>query len=107
MPTYSQTTGKNIQDAFEQFNASNPQVYKLFTDQVLRAANAGKKRVSAKQILGHIRWEVFMQTKEPTLFNDAKQFKINDAYTSRYSRLFIKNHPEMESIFENRRIRSY
>jgi hypothetical protein len=61
------------------------------------------------QILGWIRWEVFLGTQGLTTVDsegNTRSFKINDAFTSRYARLFLDDHPEYETIFEIRRIRS-
>lgn len=106
---FKENTGKDIQEAFEEFHKLNPSVYEHFKRIALEAINSGKKKFSAKLICGKIRWDVFMMTEEPTLFNQngkMKKFKINDAYTSRYARLFGDDFPEHEKCIEYRELRS-
>lgn len=100
MPTFEQTRGISIDEKFTEFHRKNPKVYQLFKMQVQKALKRGKKRMSAKTIIGFIRWEIYLQTNS----NDI--FKINDAYTSRYARMFIEDHPRYENIFELRTLRS-
>lgn len=101
--------GKSIQQCFEEFNKDNPKVYELIVAQCDRAIRGGKKKFSIKQIIGWIRWEVYMETKEANLFEtrtEKVKFKINDAYTSRYARLVIERHPEWAKYIEMRDLRS-
>jgi hypothetical protein len=56
--------------------------------------------VSSKQIIGFLRWEVALQ------IDSKDDFKINDAFTSHYARLFAKDHPEYEDIFNFRELRA-
>jgi len=106
---FAQNTGKTIQQAFEEYHRLNPQVYKEFVKRALLAINKGKTKISFKLILNVIRWEKFMQTEEPTLFNqngEQIKFKINDAYGSRYARLFIKEYPQHQDKIELRELRA-
>lgn len=100
MATYQQSTGKSIDEAFKIFHEQNPKVYEIFKQQTLKAITLGRKKISSKQLLGYIRWRVFMSTKS----NDG--FKINDAFTSRYSRLFVKEFPQHHDIFNYRELRT-
>jgi len=106
---FQNSTGKTIQQAFEKFHADNPLVYEHFIRLALKAIYAGKKKISFKMILNVIRWEVFLETKEETLFEHKgtkHMFKINDAYSSRYARLFVDNYPQHIDKVEMREIRS-
>lgn len=106
---FRQNTGKSIQKAFDIFDQMNPGVYREFRNQALLAISKGKRKISFKMILNYIRWEKFMTTEEPTLFNqDGKKikFKINDAYSSRYARKFITEFPEHTDKIEFRQLRS-
>lgn len=104
---YEQTTGVSIQMAFEQFHRDNPRVYEMFKEYTREIIRAGRRRglkdeaikTSAKLIINRIRWEVYMET----LTDD---FKINDAFTSRYARLFAVDFPSWGHLFEFRNIRS-
>lgn len=106
---FRQNTGKSIQQAFDEFHRNNPLVYHHFCKLIQKALNHGKKKVSSKMIINVIRWEIFIQTEEQTLFNDngeLKKFRINDCYTSRYARMYIDQHPDRKDIFELRELRS-
>jgi len=106
---FEQNTGRTIQDAFELFHKANPHVYAECKKLAFDAINRGRKAISFKLIINVVRWERFMRTEEPTLFNqDGVQiaFKINDAYSSRYARLFAEEHPEHKDKIEFRTLRS-
>jgi hypothetical protein len=106
---YEQTTGKTIQQAFVEYHNANPSIYVEFEKMALRAIGAGKKKISFKMIMNVIRWEKFIQTEEPTLFtlnNEVVKFKINDAYGSRYARMFAQKYPEHVDKIELRCLRS-
>lgn len=91
---------KTIQQAFEEFDKNNPQVYDMFITGFFQAKKSGKKRVSFKMILNKIRWDYYIQT------TDITKYKINDAYASRYARKFVSNHPEYKNFIELRALRA-
>lgn len=97
--TFEKTFDRTIQDAFQQFHKNNPDVYSGFKTLAFKAIKAGKKKISSKAIINVLRWE-FSFSVEST------KFKINDAFTSRYARLFIKDYPEYKSRFELRALRA-
>ncbi len=99
MGTYKEQTGRSIEEAFDEFHSKNPKVYKLFCDQCFRAISKNRTKLSSKQILGHIRWEISLET------DSDDGFKINDAFTSHYPRLFIKEFPQHQEIFNFRELR--
>jgi hypothetical protein len=103
---YQKTTGKTIQEAFEAYHAANPHVYVYFKKLALKAIKIGKKKVSFKLIMNVIRWEIYLKTHEPTPLPSDKTFKINDAYGSRYARLFVRDYPHLEKYIELRELRS-
>lgn len=103
---YKQAT---IENAFNLYHRANPAVYVEFKNLALRAISLGRKQISAKMICNVIRWEKFIQTEEPTLWNQdgvLVKFKLNDAYTSRYARLFAEEYPEHADKLEMRELRS-
>ena len=107
--TFQQATGKTIQQAFEDYHKLNPKVFTYFENYDFEAINAGKKKISFKMIMNVIRWTIFIKTEDPTLFNEGgkpRKFRINDAYGSRYARLFIDKHPEHANKIELRNLRS-
>jgi len=106
---YHQSTGKTIQQSFNEYHKVNPQVYEEFKKLAFKAIDSGKKKISFKMIMNVIRWEIFLKVEEPTLFSiDGKvvKFKINDAYGSRYARMFIDEYPKHSDKIELRRLRA-
>lgn len=82
---------------FEDFHRDNPLVYDLFKRFALRAIRSGYEHFSAKTIIERIRWETNIETSDP-------DFKINNNYTSRYSRLFQKDFPRYSGFFRDREL---
>ena len=109
MSTFFQTTGNTIQSSFERYHAQNPRVYELLVQQVDKAILRGKKKISIKTILGYIRWEIFLEIKQDTLFDkkgEKIEYKIPDQFTSRYARLLVSDFPKWKDNIEMRTIRS-
>jgi hypothetical protein len=100
MVSFQQQTGKSIDYAFGEFHKNNPQVYERFKQLTMRLISKGRKRYSSKTIICVIR---YMHDIRTTTSDD---FKINDAYTSRYARLFCEEFPEHSDFFELRELRS-
>jgi len=96
---YKQLNGCSIREGFNKFNKENPQIFKAFEQQVFKAINKGRKKISAKLIINWIRWNEFLRSSD-------ENFKINDAYQSYYARYFIEQYPEYLGIFEFRKLRN-
>ena len=108
---FKQQTGSSILKKFEQFNRDNPVVYDLFKKYAFFLINKrGKKRLSSKLIINRIRWEQYIETTDEIIPNnkapDQKRYRINDAYTASYARMFCKDFPEHEEKFEMRKLRN-
>jgi len=109
---FADNTGKTIQQAFEEFHTTHPKVYMHFCRLAFIAIRAGRKRISFRALLNVIRWEIFLQPESDdktqlTLEGDKiRKFKINDAYSPYYARLFVKEFPEYENLVEFRRLRT-
>jgi|SRR6185312_514459 len=109
MSTYAASTGISIQNAFESFHKNNPEIFLMIVKEADRAIRAGKKKFSVKAICNYIRWNIFIETKEDTLFSvrgEVKKFKLGDQYTSRYARLLIITYPHMKDFIETRDLRA-
>jgi hypothetical protein len=106
---FATSTGKTIQQAFDEYHKNNPKVYEKFKELSLLAIRKGKSKISFKLILNVIRWEHFMNVNEQTdvfLDNEWRKFKINDVYASHYARLFIQEFPEHHDKIETRKLRA-
>lgn len=102
MCSYKEANAKTIDESFGQYVKDNPAIYGYFVSFAIAWLKSGAKKISAKQIIGRIRWELQVETKGP----HAIDFKINDAFSSRFSRLFISDYPEYSNRFEFRELRS-
>lgn len=98
---YYNSTGKSIEQSFAEFHKLNPDVYALFQQYAFYLLRTkGKKKISSKLIINRIRWEKYLET------NTDDPYRINDAYTAHYARLFAHDHPEFKDCFEFRQLRA-
>lgn len=79
---------------FRKYHADNPQVYEQFKRFTFELINAGAKHCGAQAVIERIRWETRVTG------NDG--FKVNNNYSSFYSRLFEKDYPQHFGIFRKR-----
>lgn len=86
-----------IQDRFERFHRENPHVYRLFIKFAFELKAAGNAQGSASMIFERLRWEA------KTKLTDQVR-ALNNNYRSRYARLAMDNHPELEGFFKTRRL---
>ena len=108
MATYQKSTGKSIQEAFEQFHSDNPAIFAVIVKEADTRFRK-KEKFSVKRIVNDLRWDKQIKTKETNLFEvegQIKNFKIGDQYISRYARLLVSKYPHMAEYIEMRRIRS-
>ncbi len=97
---FEQTNGKTIFQSFKGFHNANTHIYDKFAELVTQAVDANKKKISSKLIINKIRWDMYMSTTD-----DGTGYKINDAYTAWYARLYIRRNPHHKELFETRKIR--
>ena len=89
-----------IDENFKKFHQDNPRIFELFHLYATQTKEAGHKRYSAKTIIERIRWHVNVETRTDD------EFKINNNYTSRYSRLLEQTYPEFQGFLYKRKLRS-
>lgn len=90
---------KTIDQRFAEFHAANPNVFARIVELLREAKHRGKTRTSLKMIFEVLRWESYLYTAR-----DPHEFKLNNSYTSRYSRLVIELYPELGALLETRRL---
>ena len=98
--TEESAQGLSIDERFERFHEANPHVYdnlKLLALQLKR--REGKRKVGMKMLFEVLRYEYRLQTR-------GDKFKLNNDYTSRYSRLLMAQEPELAGFFYTRELRS-
>jgi len=82
------------QAKFERYHAENPEIWQQFKDATFALIRVGRNHFSADAILHSIRFN--------TVIRGGKDFKINNNYSSMYSRMFTANYPEHTGFFEQR-----
>jgi hypothetical protein len=87
--------GYTISERFGLFHAANPKVYAMIAKMAHYLRNQGYEHCGMKMIFEQIRWKYFIQTK-------GDRFKLNNSFTSHYSRLLMQNAPELAGFFEVR-----
>ena len=95
-PKHERKPAKSSRERFEQFHATNPDIYQLFKKFTFQAIEAGRERFSGRTIAERIRWYTQVETGDPT------GFKLNDHWAPYYVRLFIDEFPEHADFFETR-----
>ena len=98
---YKTTHKQTIKEAWWEFHKNNPEIYDLFEKETKRAIARGRKKLSSKMIINFIRWNIYVETT-----TQGEEYKINDAYTPYYARLFEHYNPKYKGVFNKRRIRS-
>lgn len=86
-------------DKFRQFHADNPHVLETIIRRA-RILNSRDQRASMKLMFELLRWDHLMttETDEP--------FKLNNNYTSYYTRLVEAEAPDLIGFFAKRRAKS-
>jgi hypothetical protein len=90
-----------IQERFEQFHQVNPWVYDALVRLAYELQQRGRRRIGVGLLFEVLRWQHAMATTDPS-----SEFKLCNDYASRYARLIVNNHPDLESVFELRRLRT-
>ncbi len=92
---------KTNQEMFEEFHEANPHVEEALVRLARRVKARGHQRIGIDFLFTVLRWETMMSTNDP--YSD---FKLNDRYTSRYSRLIMEKYPDLDGLFVTRALRS-
>lgn len=85
----------SIDERFAIFHAANPHVADALEALARQWVAAGRKKLGAKALMERLRWESGIQT-------EGDVYRLNNDYSSRYSRLLAKRHPEWTDLFETR-----
>lgn len=92
---------RSIDDRFQQFHADHPEVYDEIVFLARELKVAGHKRVGMKLIFEVVRWRRLLRGVP-----DSEGFKLNNVYSSRYSRLVMEQEPDLAGFFETRELQS-
>jgi hypothetical protein len=91
---------QTIQERFEEFHETHPEVYAYLLALCLELRGKGFKRYGIRSLWERVRWH-FQVEKEL-----GADFKLNDHFHSRYARKIVQNHPELHGFFELRELRA-
>lgn len=87
--------GNPLEKKFWEYHRENPQVYALFDRFASEAVNRNRKRFSANMIFERMRWYTVIET-------GGDEYKLNNNYRAYYARLWMRNHPDHDDLFETR-----
>ena len=82
-------------EVFVRYHKDNPQVYQKFREITLQTIQKGFKRFGAKGIFEIMRWQTGVEGGD--------KYKVNNNYTSYYSRLFEREFPQYKGFFRMRK----
>jgi hypothetical protein len=86
----------DLRAQFEEFDAANPHVWRLFVALTQKVIAAGHSHYSSDGVLHAIRWNMDVETK------NEDGFKINNVYSPFYARKFMEKFPEHTGFFRLR-----
>lgn len=89
--------GRLTREQFENYHRKNPKIWELFKTFTFRAIQRGFGHLSADMILHRIRWEVYIETVDPS-----GPFKVSNNYAAFYGRMFMKEYPQYDGFFRTR-----
>lgn len=87
---------KTIAEAFEEFHAENPHVYRKLRELALGLVDRGHRKLGIGMLFEVLRWQTMMETTDPS------GFKLNNNYRALYARLLMDREPLLEDVFETR-----
>jgi hypothetical protein len=91
---------RSIESRFESFHQHNEHVYGRLVQLALDLRKKGVVRYGIQGLIEIVRYERVMQT------TGDDGFKINNDFGSRYARLIMQNHPDLDGFFETRELKS-
>jgi len=89
-----------IQERFEKFHASHPDVYIGLCAFARKAKARGHKVYAIARIWEVMRWEVSVERDE------IEEYKLSNSFRSRYSRLIMDQEPDLAGFFTTRELRT-
>ena len=89
---------ETIQERFEQFHRENPQIYAKLVEYARKVKAAGFDQIGIQLVIERTRW--FFMTE----IEGHHDYKINNDYASRYSRLIMEQEPDLAGMFPTREL---
>lgn len=82
---------------FSEYDAANPEIYRLFKKFSVMAYNAGFRHYSARGIFHRLRWHAYIDKSV-----DQDGFKINNNYSKDYAQKLMNEDPRFVGFFRMR-----
>jgi hypothetical protein len=92
-----ETRADQIEKAWRVFHENNPLVWRLYEQFTFDLIRAGHEHGSSDMVLHRIRWETALRV------NTKEVVRINNNFSSLYSRLFDQNYPQHTGFFLKRK----
>jgi hypothetical protein len=83
-----------IDKDFEEFDANNPDVWKLFIKYAQEALAKGVTKYSAAAIIHRLLWDLNVENK-----SRKRLFRVNHDFCAGYARKFVAEFPEHKNFF--------
>ena len=83
---------------FAKYHQRHPEVYDRLRALALEAVRAGRTRIGMKQLWERLRWDY-------PLTWEGEEVKLNNNWTSHYSRKLMAQEPALRNVFEVRPMR--
>jgi hypothetical protein len=91
-----------IAEQFEVFDRAHPEVYLAFKRYALELYQAGRRRGSARDVLGRVRWETAVNPR----YQANGEFKVNNNFAAVMARKVMEEEPGLAGFFETRERKS-
>lgn len=88
-----------LDQRFEEFHSKNHHVYEKLVEMAYELKNAGHKHIGIKMLFETLRYTTMIRTT-------GSDFKLDNSYSSRYTRLIEQNEPKLVGLFQKRGLRS-
>ena len=89
----------SIDARFKLFHADNPHIYRELQRRAQALLDRGAKRIGIAAIVEAMRYDAAIESK-------GDQWKINNDYRSRYSRMLLDWNPQLRGVLDTRELRS-
>lgn len=84
-----------MESRFEEFHRQHPHVYQELVRLARQAVSAGRRRLGIRMLWERLRWTLYVERK-------GDDYKLNDHLTAPYSRLIMRQEPDLRGLFETR-----
>ena len=88
-----------IRERFETFHSEHPEVYRQLVRLAREWVSVGHRKLGIATLFERLRWEWHVAG-----LIDTDGYKLNNTYRAQYARLIMAEHPDLDGLFETRRL---